>query len=252
MPTRQPWADLPPVRTAEEAFAFLSLVGVATFSRRGRTLVPALWDVLAPREEWDSHPMVWKDLLHESGRVHYGTLILGRPSLVLPELLPAFYRLQGLDADGYLDAYDCGLVPRPAVRVLRALLDEGPLPTRALRRAAGLAGAGEKPAFSAATHTLMRTLTITMLGSRSRTLPGYKYEWDVFERVRPEVSVAAVVREPDPAGAITAIAERCAAWLGEDADAAALFGWTALTRPHADSERLPERTDIRDAQPATL
>jgi hypothetical protein len=75
----------------------------------------------------------------------------------------------------------------------------------------------------------MRTLTITVRESASRTLPGYEYVWDVFQRVRPEVSDAAVVRYPDPAVAITTIAERCAAWLDPGADCAALFGWRPST-----------------------
>ena len=231
------WADWPPVRNVEEAYAFLDAMGVCLFHRKSRVAMPALSDVLAEEPEWAGHPMVWKDLLHEARRVYYGTVVRGDTSFVMPELLPAFYRLQGMDAGAYLEAYDRGVVATAAVRVLRALLDEGPLSTRQLRRVAGLAGAGQKPAFAAATHTLMRTLTVTVVASKSRQLPGYEYVWDVFARLWPEVSEAAVVRYPDAAGAITAVAERCAAWLDGTAEPAQLFGWEPIAPPQPNPVR---------------
>ncbi len=246
------WADWPPVRSVEEAYAFLDAMGLALFHRfqsplrrvpkrdapspqrsiaavairrRAQPQIPALSDVLAPEPEIDGHPMIWKDILHEARRVYFGTTVRGETSFVVPELLPAFYRLQGLSADDYLERYDRGVIDMAAVRVLRALLDEGQLSTRALRRAARLNGPGEKPAFVAATNALRRTLTITVAFSKSRQRTGYEYVWDVFERLWPEVSEAAVVRYPDPAGAIRAVAERCGAWLDHATDVCALMDW---------------------------
>ena len=177
--------------------------------------------------------MVWKDLLHEARRVYYGTLVGGRTSFVMPELLPAFFHLQGRDAESYCEAYDRGVVDAAGVRILRVLLDEGPLTTRQLRRAAGLAGAGQKAMFTAAMHDLMRTLTVTVAGSMSRRLPGYEYMWELFERRWPEVSEAAVPGTAGAAGAIAAVAERCAAWLDPTIEPARVFGWhSALTTHH--------------------
>ena len=228
-PTTQldrPWAFWPAVRDAEEAFLFLDAVGAALFHRgKSHVAIPALSDVLAHESAWDGHPMVWKDLLHENRRVYYGTMVLGRTSFVMPELLPAIYRLQGMDAESYVAMYERGVIDGTEVRLLRALLDEGPLATKLLRRVASLSAPEQKPAFAAAAHALMRTLTLTLVASKSRRLPGYEYVWDLFERRWPEVSNAAVVRYPDPADAITTVAGRCAMWMHDPAEAKALFGW---------------------------
>jgi hypothetical protein len=229
----QPWGDWPPIRTAGEAGGFLDMAGLCLFARTGATRVPipALTDVCAEPHEWDTHPMVWKDELHEAGRAYYGTLVRGRTSLIVPELLPAFFRLQGVSGAAYLAAHDRGVLDPPPLRVLWALLNEGPLTTTELRRAAGLTGPHEKPPFTAATHALMQTLTVTIVRATSRQLAGYRYVWDVFDRVHPEVGEAAVVRYPDPADAIQAVAERCRAWLDAATDAAALFGWQQIASP---------------------
>jgi hypothetical protein len=225
------WADWPPVRGLDEAYAFIDAMGVCLFHRKNTLAIPALSDVLAPEAERVGHPMVWKDILHEARRAYFGTAVRGETSFVMPELLPAFYRLQGLSADEYLEQYDRGVIDVAAVRVLRSLLDEGQLSTRALRRAARLNGPGEKPAFVAATNALRRTLTITVAYSKSRQRAGYEYVWDVFERLWPGVSKAAVVRYPDPADAIRTVAERCEAWLDRATDVCALMGWHSVLSP---------------------
>ena len=233
------WADWPPVRGVEEAYAFIDAMGVALFHRRKRLAIPALSDVLAPEPERLGHPMVWKDILHETRRTFFGTTVCAETSFIMPELLPAFYRLQGLSADDYINQFDRGVIDLAAVRVVRALLDEGQLSTRQLRRAARLNGPGEKPAFVAATNALRRTLTITVAFARSRQLAGYEYEWDVFERLWPEVGKAAVVRYPDPADAIHTVAERCEAWLDRATDVCALLDW----RPPLSTQRAAHSTE---------
>jgi hypothetical protein len=213
------------VRDVEEAAAFVEEMGICLFHRRKAGPVPALSDVLA--HEHHSHPMVWKDILHESKRACFGTMIRGETSLVAADILPAIYRVQGQMADEYIEEYGGGYVPEPAVRVLRALLDEGPLPTRLLKSRTGLAGPRGKGQFTAAMHELRRTLTVTVAQATSRALPGYEYVWDLFDRIWPEVIEAASVRYPNRAEAITAIRHRCRAWLpdGDDAAAAHVFGW---------------------------
>lgn len=229
-PTAQvdrPWAMWPAVRTAEEACAFVEAMGACLFHRKNKAAVPALSDVVAPDDEIAGHPMIWKDELHEAGRLFYGMAVRGDTSFMVMDLLPAFYRLQGMDTETYLAQYDRGVIDTASVRVLRALVDYGQLSTKELRRAARLAGPGEKPAFTAATSALRRTLTVTQAFSKSRVRAGYEYVWDLFERMFPEVGEAAVVRYPDRAEAITAVTARCHAWLDPDSDVAALFGWKA-------------------------
>jgi hypothetical protein len=216
------WAEWPPVRDAEDAFRFIEAMGACLFHRKSKVAIPALSDVVAPEPEIDGHPMIWKDILHESGRVYYGMAVRRDTSFVMPDLLPAFYRLQGKDAETYLDQYDRGIVSSAEVRVLHALEHEGQMSTRDLRRAAGLS---EKSAFTAATNALRRTLTITQAYSMSRVRAGYEYVWDLFERLYPEVGEAAAVRYPDPAEAITAVADRCAIWIDSPAEAKTLCGW---------------------------
>jgi len=223
----RPWAAWPPVRDVEDAFRFLDAVGAALFHRgKSRVGIPALSDVLEHQSRWEGHPMVWKDLLHEGRRVYYGTMLLGRTSLVMPELLSALYRLQGMDAESYRALYDRGVIGTAEVRVVRTLQQEGPLPTKQLRRAAGLSAPAQRTAFSVATHALMRTFTLTMVASKSRRLAGYEYVWDLFERQWPEVSEAAAVRYAGPAEAMSAVAERCAMWLDGPGAARQLFDWS--------------------------
>lgn len=216
------WAEWPPVRDAEDALRFIEAMGACLFHRKSRAAVPALSDVVAPEPRLDGHPMIWKDILHEAGRVYYGMALRGDTSFVMPDLLPAFFRLQGMDAETYLEQYDRGIIGSGEVRLLHALQNEGPLRTRDLRRAAGLR---EKPAFVAASNALRRSLTITQAYSKSRVRAGYEYVWDLFERLYPEVGEAAGVRYPDPAEAITAVADRCAIWMNSPAEAKTLCGW---------------------------
>lgn len=98
------------------------------------------------------------------------------------------------------------------MRVPRALLDEGSLPTRLLNSRTGLSGRRGKGQFTAAMCELQRTLTVTVARAKSRTLPGYEYVCDLFGRIWPEVIEAASVRYPNRAVAITAIHHRCRAW----------------------------------------
>jgi hypothetical protein len=229
-PTTQrgmPWTEHPPVRDAEDAAAFIVAMGACLFHRRRPGPIPALSDVLAP--EFEGHPMVWKDILHETKRACFGTMIRGETSFLTPDLLPAVYRLQGRTADDYIEEYGGGHVPEPAVRVLRALAERGPLPTRVLKSATGLSGPREKARFNTAMTELRHTLTVTVGSAMSRTRAGYEYVWDLFDSAWPEVSQAARVRYPNRAEAITAVRHRCRAWLGEadDAAVARLFGWQA-------------------------
>lgn len=216
------WAEWPPVRDAEDAYRFIEAMGACLFHRKRKAAIPALSDVVAPEPRLDGHPMVWKDILHEERRVYYGMALRGDTSFVMPDLLPTFFRLQGMDAESYLDQYERGVISSGEVRLLHVLQIEGPLSTRDLRRAAGLS---EKPAFTAASNALRRTLTITQAYSKSRVRAGYEYVWDLFERLYPEVGEAAAVRYPDPAEAITAVAERCAIWIDSPAEAKTLCGW---------------------------
>jgi hypothetical protein len=83
------------------------------------------------------------------------------------------------------------------------------------------------------TSFVMPELLRTVYRLQAVSANEYLEQYD-FERLWPEVSNAAVVRYPDPAGAIRTVAERCEAWLDRATDVCALMDWCpALGPQHA-------------------
>jgi hypothetical protein len=140
----------------------------------GRTASSVLYDT------W-----FWKDDLHLARRLYYGKIVRGQPTFVSPDFLPDFVAALGPERDAarlYLE----GRLPREARLILDYLTDNGPQPSRALRRGARLAGRDRGAASERALVDLQRRFLICKVDLTGRTRGTYSYVWDLAERFWPE------------------------------------------------------------------
>ncbi len=124
----------------------------------------------------------WKDDVHSNRRLYYAKVIAGQPSFIAPDYLPDFIaglagRGQGLERDP-VRLYQEGRLSRLAYRTFECLSDQGPLPTSALRRMAGLS--------DRALVELQRRFLICKVGVTGRSRGTYGYIWDLAERFWPD------------------------------------------------------------------
>jgi len=112
------------------------------FASAQKLELPSLFEAVKGRrdahiEDWDADSdrvWVWKNDLPASKRAYYGKALAGKPVFISLKLLPYLYALNARDVR---DAYRHGRISHEAKRVYDALSERGPMPTMALRAAAG-------------------------------------------------------------------------------------------------------------------
>jgi hypothetical protein len=185
------------VKTRKEAVRFINDVGIALLFPGDNVPFPDLWSAINGEERkipkhhhdwalgktWD-----WKDQIPSHKEAWYGKLVRGKPAFICMADLPAVYALSSNfgELDDYLEAYADGLMSNEARTVYEVLLAEGPLPTSALRKAAGLGGGGD-PArrFERAIVELQADLKIVKSGISDDNRWKYCYVYDVLLRWAP-------------------------------------------------------------------
>jgi hypothetical protein len=158
------WLSRPPLRTIDEARAYLHDLGFSLLFGGGArypSLREASRDESLPRQPsgWadDIEAMwTWKDTLPVLGDAWLGRYLSGKQTLVSTRLLADLYEYAG-DEDDAVGAP--GLTPG-ARAVAEMLWREGPTPTRTIRAVTGLAG----KQFDAALAELGRRLLVTNYG----------------------------------------------------------------------------------------
>jgi hypothetical protein len=204
------------VRTEEQALAFINEVGFCFLFRAPHVEAPTLWEAILGGEyhEIGHHDYEtglaweWKDTLVVKKQIFYGKLLKQKPTLISLAMFPYFYALSENygDPEDYLDDYQAGRLSYAAKRIYEVLLQEGALPTSALRRKAGLAGDGSSEAarlFDRGLAELQASLKIVKTGISDANRWKYCYVYDLLPRWLPEqVAVSLRLRSIDAMQAI--------------------------------------------------
>ena len=188
------------LRTQAEAVRFIDEVGVALLFPGDNLPLPDLWSAIngmerkLPKHHHDSalhKTWNWKDTIPAGKKAWYGKLIRGKPAFLSMRDLPAVYAFSNNygELDDYLEAYADGLMSAEAKSVYEVLLKEGPLPTSAIRKAAGLGGGGDNARrFDRATVELQTGLKIVKAGISDANRWKYCYIYDLLLRWAPNLA----------------------------------------------------------------
>lgn len=184
------------VRTLADAARWLDRAGLALLFPDRRLGLPSLWEAMGRRVQklprWDddlSRLWEWKDELPRRRRGWYGKLFRGKGTLVAPRLLPALCAAAGTpwELDAAETLYSRGLLSPAARRIAAVLRRQGPLPTLALRYAAGFVDAKGNARFKRAIVELERRLLLTHFGAAEEE--GAAWPSTIYELVPRAFSV---------------------------------------------------------------
>lgn len=185
------------VRGEKSALRFIRKVGFCfTFGTFGYDL-PCLWVAVAGRRNprWPKHThhdpevlLTWelKDTLPAKRLVYYGRLLKGRPTLASLEIFPAFVALVrgGRRSGDYLLDYREGRLSRTALRIMDALMEEGPADTPGLRRRTRLQASVQTREFERAMTEIQRKLWVVKVEEIYE--PYFSYRWDLLDNWLPD------------------------------------------------------------------
>jgi hypothetical protein len=160
------------VRTKGRALDFIREVGFCFAFRAEHSELPCLWNAVCgernPVVPHHTHhdpaiSFVWemKDILPSEGKIYYGKLLRGRPTMVSLEYLPFFFALsehRALLRDG--GRLRRGELSPLAREILETLDDSWPQSTRGLKIATGQTTAARRQAFDRAIADLQGRMAI--------------------------------------------------------------------------------------------
>lgn len=181
----------------DEAVRYINERGFIFFWPYKGFLFPSLWTAVAgDRPVADEHDdpghvtWGWKDSLLGKKQVYYARVLRKRNTFLSLDLLPYFYALSpnyGSPEEDYLIDYEAGKLTAEARAVYEALLDQGPLDTVALRKAARLASKSSDTSFNRALEELQITFRILPVGVAEAGAWNYAFVYDLVPRHYPDV-----------------------------------------------------------------
>jgi hypothetical protein len=188
-----PWQALieRPISQEDDAAAFVAALGFCTWGPVPGLSFPNLADAMGESAASVlGRTWFWKDDLHFARRVYYGKIIRGQPSFIAPAYLPDFvaalagagHEIERDPARLFLD----GRLSREARGIYEHLTEHPALPTRELRRGAGLHGKDMTAPTERALADLQRRFLVCKVDLTGRTRATYSYVWDLPERFWPE------------------------------------------------------------------
>lgn len=219
----------------EDAVAYVNERGFVFFWPYKGIEFPSLWSAVAGnRPVADAHDdpghvtWGWKDGLLGQKRVYYARVIKKRNTFLSLDLLPYFYALSpnyGSPEEDYLIDYEAGQLTAEARAVYEALLDNGPLDTVALRKAAHLTSRGSDNLFNRALETLQITFRILPTGVAEAGAWNYAFIYDLVTRHYPDVIERAHPLSEWEARRRLALTAMNTLGASRTADLQRLFGW---------------------------
>jgi hypothetical protein len=223
------------VRGERSARAFVDEVGFCfTLSDFGLPVASLYVAVCGRRHpRWPRHThhdpeigLTWnlKDSLPARRETYYGKLVKGKPTLVSLDLFPAFVALirGGKGSGDYILDYRQGLMSRPALAILEALHEAGPLATPEIRRAVQLTDPERTTQFDRAMAELQRGLWIVKVEEIYD--PDFYYRWDLLDNWLPDpIQAGLQLSRREALGRLVATYLRGAA-ASQDRFLAGLFG----------------------------
>ncbi len=191
--------NLPPfhkLSTPSQALEFVQARGFIYFWPIKGVDFPSLWVAVAgDRPVADAHDdpghitWRWKDDALGKRIWYYAKILRRKATLISLEMAPYFYALSenyGSPEEDYLIAYQEGRLPQSAKQVYEAILENGPLNSVDLRRAARLANARDSE-FNRALELLQADFKILPVGVAQAGSWNYAFIYELTSRHYPDL-----------------------------------------------------------------
>lgn len=185
------------IKTREEAIQFAQQRGFIYFWPIKDILMPSLWVAVAgDRPVADTHDdpghvtWGWKDGLLGKRRWYYAKVLRKKSTIISLDVAPYFYALSenfGAPEEDYLVQYMQGRLTQEAKLVYETLLNEGPLDTITLRRAAHLSSRESESRFNRALADLQADFKLIPVGTSQAGGWRYSFVYDLVHRHYPEL-----------------------------------------------------------------
>jgi hypothetical protein len=183
------------IKTPAEAVNFVNQRGFIYFWPIKKIILPSLWVAAAgDRPVADAHDdpghvtWGWKDNLLGQRQWYYAKVLRKRSTIISLEIAPYFYALSenyGSPSEDYLVQYMQGKLTQEAKAVYETLLNEGPLDTISLRRAARLSSRENESRFNRALADLQADFKLLPVGTSQAGGWRYSFVYDLVHRHYP-------------------------------------------------------------------
>jgi len=224
-----------PIRSRDEAVAFVNERGFVYFWPIKEAPLPSLWAAVAGErpvaDEHDDPGHVtwgWKDESLGQRVWYYAKVLRKRATLISLDVAPYFYALSenyGEPDKDYLLQYDAGRLTFEAKTLYETLLGEGPLDTVSLRKLAHMTSKASDSPFNRALETLQADFKILPVGIAEAGAWRYAFIYECVHRHYPDLAERArPIRQADARRALAGLYLR-AVGAARVRDFAALFGW---------------------------
>lgn len=225
------------LKSREEAVEYVRQRGFIYFWPIRGTVLPSLWTAVAgDRPVADEHDdpghvtWGWKDALLGGRAWYYAKVLRKKSTMISFDILPYFYALSenyGAYEEDYLTQYEQGKLTLEAKLIYETLLDNGPLDTVELRRAARMSSPGSESRFNRALADLQAEFKILPVGVTQSGAWHYAFAYDLTARHYPELPEQAhSIREADARQAL-ALCYLRSVGACQLRDLIYLFGWRA-------------------------
>jgi hypothetical protein len=181
----------------EQAIDYVNQRGFIFFWPISGITLPSLWVAAAgDRPVADAHDdpghitWGWKDSLLGKHTWYYGKILRKKATIISLELAPFFYALSenyGSPEEDYLTLYEQGRLTQEARAIYKALLDNGPLDTIALRKAAHLSSTESDSRFNRALADLQASFNTVPVGTAEAGAWHYAFVYDIVARAYPDI-----------------------------------------------------------------
>ena len=191
---------LPPaqrISTPEAALDWVNQRGFVYFWPITGVDLPSLWTAVAgERAVADAHDdpghitWGWKDSALGKRQWYYAKILRRKATMISLEIAPYFYALSdnyGSPEEDHIIAYQEGRLTLEAKQVYDAILDNGPLNTLDLRRAAHLTSKGSDSVFNRAIEVLQADFKILPVGVAEAGAWRYAFIYDLTARHYPDL-----------------------------------------------------------------
>lgn len=230
-------ADGMQLTSLDQAVDFVNQRGFAFFWPIKGVELPSLWAAVAgsrpvPEEHDDPGHVTWdwKDSSLGQRLWYYGRVLKHRNAFISLEALPYFYALTnnyGEPQEDYLIQYEQGQLRPETKWVYEALLNEGPMDTLSLRKAAHLSNPGSDGRFNRALDDLQLDFRILPIGVAPVGAWRYAFIYECTHRHFPDIFERVTALELTEPAARQYLARLYFRSVGAArlVDAARLFNW---------------------------
>lgn len=231
------------LKNRDQAISFVNERGFVFFWPITGFDIPSLWTAVAgDRPVADAHDdpghrtWGWKDALLGTKAWYYAKILRKKGTMISMQVVPYFYALSenyGSPEEDYLTLYEQGRLTLEEKQVYEALLDNGPLDTIQLRKAARLTTRESDSRFNRAITELQADFKIVPVGVTDSGAWHYAFAYDIVTRPYPElIEQSRYIGELD---AHQKLAQLLILSMGaaQLRDFTRLFGWSSEEAQHA-------------------